>query len=672
MQDFDGMNPDQQREYLERLLSHPESAEALVEALDKAASVAVAQVDPPQEPPATEEPEKQSDTAITVIRHLLITGAWLGAAACFALAWSTPLKDTYDVCFNQNSRPNTSVCLGAKRYVLGADHVKELTQHSGLHIVPKDKGKPVQAALLALVGTSFAFGAGVINKQALKEKTEAVPVNRTNRRTGWTANKMEADRVIKERYQSLQHGFAVQGNADLHAFAASDSSNEFLQMQAMITAMPPEVRDAFFQHLALKEQRAMEMARLQAQAQQAQSPFAALLGGLPQHQITSGVEANVAPDDIEKAKAEGLAIIRSTAASMKSKVMVAPSRAGKTTVLYLYYNEMLTRYPEGEVFIVEDKREMIHPRIPVENYAFCDGETFKDAGLEMLNRVYDIYAERAQMAESKRDAIAQKKPIRLALIDWLATWSAVEKDKAVAPQVRNKLIAIITKGAGCGVAVDIDTHSANVEALGIDASTRESLDFISIAYCKQNEKGDLDRVSDGLGLLPKVISKALIVPDKGDRTRLGSEFTKLRDALLKGQFNSSIIFTTTGGNRIGITPQFERKTLGDLTFEEVKDEPEEDQAEDEEEREQSIEFYLLDAARAIKVYLESRERKQATFKQIRDQRSIRSLWKSATDLTRIAIEYLLTNKIIELIEQRDPVLGTLLETKEDDKVYKLS
>lgn len=108
MQDFDGLNPEQQREYLERLLSHPESAEALVEALDKTTSGAIAQINinqeerpSPEEAPAQEQPEQSSDTAITVVRHLLTSGALLGAAACFALAWSTPLKDTFDACFNQ-------------------------------------------------------------------------------------------------------------------------------------------------------------------------------------------------------------------------------------------------------------------------------------------------------------------------------------------------------------------------------------------------------------------------------------------------------------------------------------------------------------------------------------------------------------------------------------------
>ncbi len=363
------------------------------------------------------------------------------------------------------------------------------------------------------------------------------------------------------------------------------------------------------------------------------------------------------------------------AASIKSKVVVAPSRSGKTTILYLYYDAMFDRYPKTEVFAIADKREMIHQKIPVANYAFCDGETFKGDGLKMLNKVYSIYQDRAKLPESERDVIAQTHPVRLALIDWLATWSTVrKKEPVVADKVNSQLIGLITKGASCGVCVDIDTHSATVEALGIDASTRESLDFVAIAYCQPNDKGDLDRISDGLGLLPKVVSKALIVPDKSDRTRLGSEFTRLRDALLKGEFNSSIIFTTTGGNRIGITPQFERKSLGDLSLEteEVEVEEEPIEVEEEEEKEQDISFYLVDAARTIKQYLALRERQQATFKLIRSQKAIALLWrKSPTALARLAIDFLISQEIIERIEENDPVLGIKVDVPEDRRVYRL-
>lgn len=658
---------EEDRERLERLLSHPESAEYLTEALSKAIVSDQKTAVDEGKPEVNQEPEPlHNDAAINITRHFMISGGLLAGVLLLAAAVATPLRDTFTVCFNPAPVPNTSKCLGVKTYTIDQDHIEKLVNHPSLVVVPEKRGLPALAVGLALFGTAFAGGSGFIAKQALKEKTEAIPVNRTNRRTAWTATKIEADKIIKQRHQDLQHGFTVSDNTNQHALAAVDTLNEFAQIQRLIAALEPQERELFFQHLALKEQKEIMQQQAQIQAQQAQSPFAALLGGVPQQQaLLDSTPVN----SIEQAALMGQSIIRSMAGSIKSKVLVAPSRAGKTTVLYLYYDAMLSRYPNAEVFIIADKREMVHPKIPVANYAFCDGTSFKGDGLKMLNKVYGIYQERAKLPESERDALAQSHPVRLALIDWLATWTTIKKDEPTADKVNSQLIGLITKGASCGVCIDIDTHSATVEALGIDAATRESLDFVAIAYCKQSDKGDLDRISDGLGLLPKVISKALIVPDKGDRTRLGSEFTMLRDALLKGEFNSSIIFTTTGGNRIGITPQFERKTLGDLSLE--HEEIEEQEPIEVDEDEITIDSCLMDAARAIKKYLESREDKSATFKQIRNQRAITSLWKSPTDLARIAIDFLVSQEIVEALPEIDPILGTKVDVPEDKRVYRL-
>lgn len=662
---------EEDRERLERLLSHPESAEHLTEALSKAiVSDSKPKVDeskPESKPEVNQEPEPvQNDTAINIVRHFTISGGLLAGVLLLAAAVSTPLRDTFTVCFNPAPVPNTSKCLGVKTYTIDQDHIEKLVNHPSLVVVPDKRGNPALAVGLALFGTAFAGGSGFIAKQALKEKTDAMPINRTNRRTTWTATKLEADKVVKQRYQDLTQGFAIATNTDQHALAAADTFNEFDQIQRLIAALEPQERELFFQHLALKEQKEMMQQQAQIEAQRQQSPFAALLGGVPQQQA---LPDSTPVNDIEQAKEVGQSIVKSMAASIKSKVLVAPSRAGKTTVLYLYYDAMFSRYPSAEVFVIADKREMVHPKIPTSNYAFCDGTSFKGDGLKMLNKVYGIYQERAKLPESERDAIAIKHPIRLTLVDWLSTWGTVKKDEPVANVVSSQFIGLITKGASCGVCIDIDTHSATVEALGIDAATRESLDFVAIAYCQQADKGDLDRVADGLGLLPKVISKALIVPDKGDRTRLGTEFTKLRDALLKGEFNSSIIFTTTSGNRIGITPQFERKNLGDLSLE--HEEIEEQEPIEVDEDEVTIDSCLMDAARAIKQYLESREDKKATFKNIRSQRAIASLWKSPTDLARAAIDFLISRGIVEHVEEVDPVLGTKVDVPEDKRVYRL-
>ncbi|MBW4597703.1 MAG: hypothetical protein KME46_33565 [Brasilonema angustatum HA4187-MV1] len=255
---------EENRERLERLLSHPESAEYLTEALSKA--IVSEQKTPVDEskPEVNQKLEPvQNDAAINITRHFMISGGLLAGVLLLAAAVATPLRDTFTVCFNPAPVPNTSKCLGVKTYTIDQDHLERLVNHPSLVVVPEKRGNPAIAVTLALFGTAFAGGSGFIAKQALKEKTEAIPVNRTNRRTAWTATKLEADKVVKQRYQDLSQGFAIATNTNQHALAAADTLNEFAQIQQLIAKLEPQERELFFQHLALKEQR--ELMQQQAQ-----------------------------------------------------------------------------------------------------------------------------------------------------------------------------------------------------------------------------------------------------------------------------------------------------------------------------------------------------------------------------------------------------------------------
>ena len=96
--------------------------------------------------------------------------------------------------------------------------------------------------------------------------------------------------------------------------------------------------------------------------------------------------------DINEYQKIGLQIIKGFAVSERSQMIVAPSRCGKTTVMYFLLEEFFKRNPQMQCWVWQGKSiEPVHPKIPQSHH------TLYQIGSEdftALDAVYDIYKAR--------------------------------------------------------------------------------------------------------------------------------------------------------------------------------------------------------------------------------------------------------------------------------------
>ena len=119
-------------------------------------------------------------------------------------------------------------------------------------------------------------------------------------------------------------------------------------------------------------------------------------------------------------------------------------------------------------------------------------------------------------------------------------------------------MTIANNGAFLGVSVVADTQSANIADWGLGSgSIRDNFDIYGVSRIEWVDgypKGDIKA-------LPKLINNKDILPSAKDREELTFIFEQLRASMELGLFNTSILLSTLGVCRLGITPTFERKYL---------------------------------------------------------------------------------------------------------------
>ncbi|MHC0068797.1 hypothetical protein ACWATR_39055 [Nostoc sp. UIC 10890] len=251
----------------------------------------------------------------------------------------------------------------------------------------------------------------------------------------------------------------------------------------------------------------------------------------------------------------GAAIIQQAGKPGKSKVVVAPSRTGKTTVLYFLLDELFKNQPQSECYVWQGKGvEPVHPNIKRDHHF---GFNLKDIDLGAVDAIWDIYEERQQLLEQGQ---REFNPACLVITDWQSIHDLLKSQaKDVFKDVISRLLTIVNNGAGLGVTLLLDTQSANINEWGLGSgSIRDNFDIFAIARIGFDENdipiGDCNCVT-------KIAQNQNIVAKESDRTRVMQQFTDLQAGMRNGDIVSSVILSTAGIVRIGITPQFERKAL---------------------------------------------------------------------------------------------------------------
>ncbi|MEM7595791.1 MAG: hypothetical protein AAF383_30535, partial [Cyanobacteria bacterium P01_A01_bin.83] len=257
------------------------------------------------------------------------------------------------------------------------------------------------------------------------------------------------------------------------------------------------------------------------------------------------IELNI--DDYQKI---GQEIIKGFAISERSQMIVAPSRCGKTTVMYFLLEEFFKRNPQMQCWVWQGKEiEPVHPKIKRSHHTLYQIGT-KD--LVPVNAVYEIYEQR-QQGDKDRTLV------KLVITDWQSIKDGLQASNSELFKIATtKIMTIANNGAALGVTVTADTQSANIDDWGLGSgSLRDNFDIYAVSRLEWIDgypKGDIKA-------LPKLINNKDILPSTKDREELIKIFEQLRTSMEAGLFNTSILLSTLGVCRLGITPDFERKYL---------------------------------------------------------------------------------------------------------------
>lgn len=255
--------------------------------------------------------------------------------------------------------------------------------------------------------------------------------------------------------------------------------------------------------------------------------------------------------NLEKFINTGRDIIKGFSVSDRSQMIIAPSRCGKTTILYLMLEEFFKRFPDMICYVWQGKAiQCVHPKIPRANHTLF--EAVDEIDLNALNKVWDVYKNRSTGKDLSRSLV------KLVVTDWQSIKDGISNINSKLFQgTASRIMTIANNGAELGVTVVGDTQSANIDDWGLGSgSLRDNFDIYAVSrleFVGEYVKGDVKA-------LPKIIKNTDIVVNAKDRDELLEAFELLKPELGKS-ITSSIILTTVGICKLGITPNFERQNL---------------------------------------------------------------------------------------------------------------
>lgn len=252
----------------------------------------------------------------------------------------------------------------------------------------------------------------------------------------------------------------------------------------------------------------------------------------------------------------GTKIMRSLAALKMSILSAAPTGAGKTHTLYKWLGDLQALYPENDCYVISHKRDSFLGLLEQDRVRIFD-DLNPELALFYLDKVYKEMKRRLDAPEHERKEF-EKKPVRLILDDWFASYGVIKLNGPLWNEVRVKLGAIITKGREANVCLYIATQSFNLEAIGVqDSNIRGNLAITcqGLVTEKTDEYGEL--VEQGnYESIQLLIDNKFIVSSKADREQLNVEIEEL--IALSRLHKVPAIFAAVGRNTLALAPYYEK------------------------------------------------------------------------------------------------------------------
>jgi hypothetical protein len=356
---------------------------------------------------------------------------------------------------------------------------------------------------------------------------------------------LEPVRQRIKKYQEKAHEFNYAAEA---AYQMATTQNRYKKLtEADERAFEDELESAYCESLGISPQE-----------QQALLTGTATLESIsnPSDKVESSTAAAIEPQqtaspNIEIARQTAAKVLNSLAGINTSIFLAAPTRCGKTHTLHKWLGDLITRFPQAEVYVIAQKYEDF-PGVPRDRFMIFD-PLFPEESMKFLDVVY----EKLQTRKSKpaTEETYRNRPIKIILEDWFATYQClVQKRNAQIWEDKSaKLGSIATVGGQYNVGYFICTQSFNIASSGVaDSNIRLNLALIAQGLVRTSSD---DEEQGSYGVIEQMLNNPNVIANKNDRDRLSSDLKLLIPASMTEQ--TPVILSTIGNPVLGLMPKIE-------------------------------------------------------------------------------------------------------------------
>jgi len=274
----------------------------------------------------------------------------------------------------------------------------------------------------------------------------------------------------------------------------------------------------------------------------------------PSDKVESGSAAAIKPNsNIEIARQIAAKTLNSLVGINSSIFLAAPTRCGKTRTLRKWLKDLITRFPEAEIYVIAQKYEDF-PGVPRDRIAIFD-PLFPEESMKFLDEVY----EKLQRRKSKpaTEETYRNRPIKIILEDWFATYQCLvqKRNAQLWEDKASKLGSIATVGGQYNVGYFICTQTFNIASSGVaDSNIRLNLALLAQGLVRTTSNGE---EQGSYGVIEQMLNNSNVIASKEARDRLAAELSLLIPDSMTEQ--TPIIFSTIGNPVLGLMPQIEVK-----------------------------------------------------------------------------------------------------------------
>ncbi|HEY9905040.1 MAG TPA: hypothetical protein V6D43_21850 [Candidatus Sericytochromatia bacterium] len=253
-------------------------------------------------------------------------------------------------------------------------------------------------------------------------------------------------------------------------------------------------------------------------------------------------------------------VLNSLAGINTSIFLAAPTRCGKTHTLHRWLNDLTTRFPQADIYVISQKYEEF-PGV-ASNRIMIFNPLLPEQSMKFLDEVYEKLLTRK--SNPATEETYRNRPIKLILEDWFATHQCLARktNTHIWESIAAKLGMIATVGGQYNVGYFICTQSFNIASSGVaDSNIRLNLALLAQGLVRTTSN---DEEQGSYGVIEQMLNNPNVIANKDDRCRLTADLKLLIHTSMAEQ--TPIILSTIGNPVLGLMPKLEvnKSSVDDL------------------------------------------------------------------------------------------------------------